>query len=185
MKAARLDPPVENLEGIDLPRSNSRASTKGITPSRAAISAAASLRRQGSLRRSSRTTPVKRNQMTRSASSLIDTCPMDISGMQLQSFDSSSPTSGLDLHSRPMNTASNDQQQAAKHRHQPPRLRSAFPIQEGPSIRCVCGISHDRGQLMVQCSSCTQFLHMPCTGLDGSQIPAGFVCFICERRRRR
>ncbi|KAI7234205.1 hypothetical protein KC330_g4962 [Hortaea werneckii] len=165
MKAARLDPPVENLEGIDLPRSNSRASTKGITPSRAAISAAASLRRQGSLRRSSRTTPVKRNQMTRSASSLIDTCPMDISGMQLHSFDSSSPTSGLDLHSKPMNTAPYDQQQAAKPRQQPPRLRSAFPIQEGPSIRC--------------------FLHMPCTGLDGSQIPAGFVCFICEKPRRR
>ncbi|RMZ09367.1 hypothetical protein D0860_04268 [Hortaea werneckii] len=185
MKAARLDPPVENLEGIDLPRSNSRASTKGVTPSRAAISAAASLRRQGSLRRSSRTTPVKRNPMTRSASSLIDTCPMDMSGMQLQSFDSSSPTSGLDLHGKPMSTASYDHQSAAKQRQQPPRLRSTFPVQEGPSIRCVCGVPHDRGQLMVQCSSCTQFLHMPCTGLDGSRIPAGFVCFICERPRRR
>ncbi|KAI7499409.1 hypothetical protein KC367_g4534 [Hortaea werneckii] len=141
MKAARLDPPVENLQGIDLPRSNSRASTKGVTPSRAAISAAASLRRQGSLRRSSRTTPVKRNPMTRSASSLIDTCPMDMSGMHLQSFDSSSPTSGLDLHGKPMSTASYDHQSAAKHRQQPPRLRSAFPMQEGPSIRCMAAKS--------------------------------------------
>merc|ERR1712070_35957 len=123
--------------------------------------------RQGSIRRSSRTTPVKRNPMTRSASSLIDTRPMDMSGMHLQAFDSSSPTSGLDLHGKPMSTASYDHQSAAKHRQQPPRLRSAFPMQDGPSIRCVCGVPHDRGQLMVQCSSCTQFLHMPCTGLDG------------------
>ncbi|KAI7712975.1 hypothetical protein KC322_g3638, partial [Hortaea werneckii] len=43
----------------------------------------------------------------------------------------------LDLHGKPMSTASYDHQSAAKQRQQPPRLRSAFPIQEGPSIRCM------------------------------------------------
>ena len=211
-KAARLDPPVENLEGIDILRSSSRTSMRGVTPSRAAIAAAATLRRQGSLRRSNRTTPAKRNPMTRSTSSLIDTCPMDMSGEQQQlnagaehyndswqsainsfdSFPSSQPTTNntLDSHNRHWSMMSSDQQQQhwplQHQRRNPPNFRSAqSAVHEGPLIRCICGIPTDRGQMMVQCSSCTQFLHMPCVGLDGRQIPSGYVCFLCEKPGRR
>lgn len=187
IKAARLEPPVENLEGIDLPRSSSRASNKGVTPSRAAIAAAATLRRQGSLRRSSRTTPAKANPMTRSASSLLDTCPMSASAEQFQSVGGAESELAVDAHNRHRNTMFFDQQHQApppsQHRRPPPNTHRGQ--RRGPLIRCVCGVPHDRNQLMVQCCSCTQFLHMPCVGLDGSQVPAGFVCGICETPGRR
>ncbi|KAK5122637.1 hypothetical protein LTR85_003900 [Meristemomyces frigidus] len=163
-KAARLDPPVENLEGIDLPRSSSRASNKSVTPSRAAIAAAASLRRQGSLRKPSRTTPAKRNTMTRSASSLLDTCPMDMSADQqqmggavqrtledrsswegsmsaLDTAPSSQPPveTALDAHNRRWSMMSFDQQQHVSPQHQQQHVggfRPAQPSQQtGPLIR--------------------------------------------------
>ncbi|SMY21310.1 unnamed protein product [Zymoseptoria tritici ST99CH_1A5] len=79
-KSIRLDPPVENLEGLSLPRSGSAMSMK-VTPSRAAIAAAASLRRGGSLRKPTNTgtTPNGRRVTSSSATSSIDTCPMDTS----------------------------------------------------------------------------------------------------------
>ncbi|KAK0825544.1 hypothetical protein LTR03_017443 [Friedmanniomyces endolithicus] len=83
-KAARLDPPIENLEGLSIPRSSSRASNKSVTPSRAAIAAAAQLRRQGSVKRPSRAASAKRNTMSSSTGSLIDSCPMDISTAEQQ-----------------------------------------------------------------------------------------------------
>ena len=208
-KAARLDGSVENLDGIDILRSNSRASNKGVTPSRAAIVAAASLRRQGSLRKLSRPTPVKQNTMTRSTSSLLDTCPMDVAGHELSagvqnelkvrgSWDEALSSldgirdpkprgrSELDAHNRRWSVMSFDQQQ---HHPSQRHVGSFRPIQSqqrmAPQIRCTCGIPHDQGQMMVQCSSCTQWLHMPCVGLDGSQLPSGFTCFLCTRPVRR
>lgn len=78
-KVARLDPPVENLEGLTIPRSASAASNKrGVPPSRAVVAATAQLRRQGSLRRSTPSRNSRRNLTSSSTSSLIDTCPMDV-----------------------------------------------------------------------------------------------------------
>lgn len=77
-KVARLDPPVENLEGLTIPRSGSSASMKrGVQPSRAVVAATAQLRRQGSQRRSTPSRNSRRNLTSSSTSSLIDTCPMD------------------------------------------------------------------------------------------------------------
>ncbi|KAK5164466.1 uncharacterized protein LTR77_009672 [Saxophila tyrrhenica] len=81
-KAARLDPPVENLEGLSIPRSSSAASMKkGVPPSRAAVAAAAQLRRQGSLRRSTSSRNSNRRSVTTTS---IDTCPMDFSACSQQ-----------------------------------------------------------------------------------------------------
>ncbi|KAK4504642.1 hypothetical protein PRZ48_002603 [Zasmidium cellare] len=83
-KAAKLDAPVENLEGLTLPRSSSAASMK-VTPSRAAIAAAAQLRRGGSLRKQ---TPSKNGQRraASNAASFIDTAPMDVPSDRRQSM---------------------------------------------------------------------------------------------------
>ncbi|KAK3725436.1 hypothetical protein LTR37_000406 [Vermiconidia calcicola] len=212
-KAARLDPPVENLEGLTIPRSSSSASMrKGVTPSRAAVAAAASLRRQGSLRRS---TP-SRNQNRRivtssSATSLIDTCPMDVPATQQQAatgvehdyngnmswtahndtFSAPVPNveSALDAHNRRWSIMSYEQQQSIS--PQPQQYPSAgfqgHPIQHMPPqhrqvlIRCVCGLSQDTGQPLIQCRSCTQWLHAPCVSLESQSIPPNFTCFLCTR----
>ncbi|KAK5132381.1 hypothetical protein LTR08_009152 [Meristemomyces frigidus] len=174
-KAARLDGPVENLDGIDILRSSSRASNKGVTPSRAAIVAAASLRRQASLRRTGRSTPVKRNTMTRSTSSLLDTCPMDMAAEQQQSagagqhaFDTrgswddalgtinglhdSNPGSEttLDAHNRRWSV--NQQQNHISPQHPQQHVGNFRPAQPqqrtAPLIRCLCGVSQDQGQMM-------------------------------------
>lgn len=84
-KAARLDPPVENLEGLELPRSGSAASMRGLAPSRAATAAAAQLRRQTTLRKSTPSRGMnKRTSFTRASSAAIDTCPMDMSREQTE-----------------------------------------------------------------------------------------------------
>ncbi|KAF2160953.1 hypothetical protein M409DRAFT_70039 [Zasmidium cellare ATCC 36951] len=83
-KAAKLDPPVENLEGLTLPRSSSAASMK-VTPSRAAIAAAAQLRRGGSLRKQTPSRNGQRRAASNAASS-IDTAPMDVPSDRRQSM---------------------------------------------------------------------------------------------------
>lgn len=46
------------------------------------------------------------------------------------------------------------------------------------STRCVCnGI--DDGQPMVQCESCTKWLHMGCVGLHANNLPPVYVCIFC------
>lgn len=79
-KVARLDPPVEGLAGLTIPRSSSSASMR-VTPSRAAIAAAAQLRRQSSARKPSatRSSQGRRNANPASSNPLIDTCSMDVS----------------------------------------------------------------------------------------------------------
>ncbi|KAK1810273.1 hypothetical protein LTR12_015380 [Friedmanniomyces endolithicus] len=190
-KAARLDPPIENLEGLSIPRSSSRASNKSVTPSRAAIAAAAQLRRQGSVKRPSRAASAKRNPMSSSTGSLIDSCPMDMSNAEQQqavaganmrngSNDwaavSGQGRSALDAHNRRWSMMSFEQHQIpAFHYHAQPPLRAA------PLIRCLCGITHDRGSPLVQCSSCTQWLHTACVGLTGHQPPPSYICFLCTK----
>ncbi|KAK5116435.1 hypothetical protein LTR62_007982 [Meristemomyces frigidus] len=201
-KAARLDPPVENLEGLSIPRSSSALSVKGVTPSRAAVAAAAQLRRKGSLRRTSRQTAGKRNNgMTSSTGSLIDSCPMDMSmesnnpeytstGADFQAVPLTWPPSGsllrprdaaLDAHNRRWSMMSFDQ-----HLPPPPPHSGQTRATAPPTlIRCVCSRTEDDGSQLLQCSSCTQWLHTACVGLDSFRVPSpplkGFVCFLCVK----
>ena len=89
-KMARLDTPVENLEGLSLPRSSSSASLK-VNPSRAAIAAAHQLKRQGSLRRPGSLRVRQPLQKSTSYNSMIDTCPMDLGDQSTNGGNSVSP----------------------------------------------------------------------------------------------
>ena len=227
-KAAKLDPPVENLEGLSIPRSGSSASMKkGIPPSRAAVAAAAQLRRQSSLRRS---TPSRnqnrRSLMSSSSTSLIDTCPMDVSTSQSQpqttdgidqpayqpaedqgvmnwadprdtfAASSSNAESALEEHNRRWSIMSFEQQQQPQAilPQQQQYQVAAFPnpgmqVQHHSQgthsrpllIRCVCGVGNESGQRLIQCQSCTQWLHTHCVGLDSQFLPPTFTCFLCTR----
>jgi len=214
-KAVRLDPPVENLEGIDLPRSSSRASVKGVAPSRAAIAAAAQLRRQSSLRRTSRIMPSKRNTLASSTGSLIEGALMNMpaehrvageSGERssqpshllygekgewtgpVRGFDNQQQSS-LEEHNRSWSMMSFEQQHALVQHHtpHPPLFRPAqSPIRVSPiQIRCTCGVNTDRAQPMLQCSSCTQWLHADCIGVDAGHPPISLICFLCTKPRMK
>ena len=207
-KAARLDPPVENLEGLSIPRSSSAASMKkGVTPSRAAVAATAQLRRQGSLRRSSSNRSQNRKSfMSKSTNSLIDTAPMEVSTPQQpatvavsqvepdidwsgDTFRGASfnPESTLDAHNRRWSMMSEQQHVPILSPQHQQYQSSLFqphtrPPQARPLlIRCVCGIPDDQGQPLIQCQSCTQWLHSPCLGLDAQAPPPNFTCFLCTK----
>ncbi|KAF2726133.1 hypothetical protein K431DRAFT_299240 [Polychaeton citri CBS 116435] len=77
-KAARLEAPVENLEGLSIPRSGSSSSMR-VTPSKAAVAAAAQLRRQGSARKAPTRELQRRKSTLSSTTSTIDSCPFDMS----------------------------------------------------------------------------------------------------------
>jgi hypothetical protein len=93
-KIARLDTPVENLDGLTLPRSSSSSSMR-VNPSRAAIVAAAQLKRQGSIRKLGSLRSRKPLQKSASYSSMIDTCPMDF-GDQSVTGATSTPSQSPD-----------------------------------------------------------------------------------------
>lgn len=46
------------------------------------------------------------------------------------------------------------------------------------ATRCVCN-GVDEGQSMVQCESCTKWLHMSCLGLTANSLPPVYVCVFC------
>ncbi|KAK5703736.1 hypothetical protein LTR97_002749 [Elasticomyces elasticus] len=191
-KAARLDPPVEGLEGLSIPRSSSRASNKSVTPSRAAIAAAAQLRRQGSVKRPTRTPSARRNPMSSSTGSLIDSCPMDMSSDHQQADVGAHMSNGhsdwaplprqgrsataLDAHNRRWSMMSFEQQPM-----QPPQYAMQQQMRAAPLIRCLCGVTEDRQSPLVQCSSCTQWLHAMCIGMGGRQLPRNYICFLCTK----
>ncbi|KAK6433004.1 hypothetical protein LTR95_010821 [Oleoguttula sp. CCFEE 5521] len=194
-KAAKLDPPIENLEGLTLPRSASSTSIRA-TPSRAAIVAAAQLKRHGSLRKP---TPSRR-AMTASASqtSLIDTCPMDFgdtSSIGEESTPSLSPEDfGVSRYPPApplfgsmdnLNYAVQSQVTAGAHDG---RWRGSFDPQFSQRhapvirIRCPCGDSTQTSRPLVQCRSCTQWQHPDCVGVDlavGQHLE--YTCFLCTR----
>lgn len=190
-KAVKLDPPVENLEGLSIPRSSSSASMK-VTPSRAAIAAAAQLRRGGSLRKQ---TPSRTGQKRQglSSNSSIDTAPMDMAGDTRPSavspdesgkdFEWNHPT--LDAHNRRWSMMSLEQQQSISPTHQSFPSSARRPQPQGRLIRCSCGLSDERGQTLVQCHLCTQWSHAPCVGLDPTRLPPSFTCFLCTRPGHR
>lgn len=192
-KAARLDPPLENLDGLTLPRSSSSASMK-VTPSRAAIAATAQLRRTGSLRKQTPSRSGSRRTAPNVTTS-IDTAPMDTHADRRQSLVGSqhSPLqdhdwmgSTLDAHNRRWSMMSLEQSQSGSPTHQFPDNPYAPPnsrhmAQQARLIRCSCGVASDRGQAMVQCGSCYQFSHLLCAGLPTTAHAAGFTCFLCTK----
>ncbi|GAB7341844.1 hypothetical protein MBLNU457_g0164t1 [Dothideomycetes sp. NU457] len=74
-KVARLDPPLENLEGLHLPRSNSSASIRA-TPSKTGYAAAIQLRRQGSAKKPT-SSHNRRNTLSVSSRSHTDLSLLD------------------------------------------------------------------------------------------------------------
>lgn len=191
-KAAKLDPPVENLEGLSLPRSSSAASMK-VTPSRAAIAAAAQLRRGGSLRKQ---TPSRNGQrrVASNAASFIDTAPMDVPADRRQSMINAEDTDSrmdwagntLNEHNRRWSMMSMEQQSSVSPTHPPsdlsyPSQRTRQPVQQRRMVRCICGTSSDGGQTLIQCHSCTQWVHTSCVGLDPTALPSNFTCFLCTK----
>ncbi|KAK8203346.1 hypothetical protein M8818_005324 [Zalaria obscura] len=96
-KMARLDPSLENLEGLKLPRSNSSASLR--TPSKAAISAAAQLRRQNSARKSRPTRfnsqSGRRDTLASLNGSFVDLASMNIEDDRSPNGDAGNAIRGL------------------------------------------------------------------------------------------
>ncbi|OCL12538.1 hypothetical protein AOQ84DRAFT_150782 [Glonium stellatum] len=45
--------------------------------------------------------------------------------------------------------------------------------------RCVCNTNDYDGQLMIQCESCTKWLHVRCVGLNNQNLPPVYVCIFC------
>lgn len=200
-KAAKLDSSIESLDGLGLPRASLAISTK-VAPSRAAISAAAQLRRGNSLRKR---TPSRNGQrrVTNPSATSIDTAPMgDVFQDNRQSvigsddFDrgltlSSRGSFELDAHNRRWSMMSLEQQQSISPTHppQPSDTYFAQPAprrQPRPQVRCMCSsTSALSSEQMIQCSSCTQFLHCACVGIGPDTVhPPKFTCWLCTRPTR-
>ncbi|CAG8428550.1 unnamed protein product [Penicillium salamii] len=47
--------------------------------------------------------------------------------------------------------------------------------------RCVCRSLENGGHLMIQCESCTHWLHTRCVGLERSHLPSVYVCIFCAQ----
>lgn len=190
-KAARLDAPLENLEGLNLPRSNSSASLR-VTPSRAAVAAAANLKRYGSLKKPGTSRARKPLTKSSSSSSMIDTCPMDFgdqASIGVESTPSLSPEDSSSLGAPPAfyNTTFAQAQSTTIDAHNNRRwsMLPQHPRQQHQQqqirIRCPCGsTSHTTGEPLVQCKSCTQYQHPLCVNVDLSfGVPPSYTCFLC------
>ncbi|KAK2813865.1 hypothetical protein FQN50_000266 [Emmonsiellopsis sp. PD_5] len=53
------------------------------------------------------------------------------------------------------------------------------------STRCVCNSNDNGGHLMIQCESCTHWLHTKCVGLDRQSLPPVYICGYCMRTPAR
>lgn len=194
-KAAKFDPPIDNMEGLSIPRSSSSASMK-ITPSRAAIAAAAQLRRSGSLRKQTPSRSGRR--VASSATPSIDTAPMDVGQDRRSSIIGSedftrgldlSTASNLDAHNRRWSIMSMEQQQSVSPTHPQHHHFSDMHFshtQPCRQVRCACGITSERGQAVVQCQTCTQWCHASCIGASAEAgLPTNFACFLCTKPTTR
>ena len=184
-KAAKLDPPIENLEGLSIPRSSSSTSMR-VAPSGAALAAAAQLRRGSSFRKSTPNRNVAKHAMIASTTSSMDTSHPQRSissihhsshGLTSQGPDWSNST--LDAHNRRWSSISlghRDVEMTLEQsgQHQQPRSSQR-------TIRCVCGIASEQGQPLIQCHLCSRWLHSACVGLHHSARPPSFTCFLCAK----
>ncbi|OJD19574.1 hypothetical protein AJ78_00431 [Emergomyces pasteurianus Ep9510] len=59
--------------------------------------------------------------------------------------------------------------------------------QSNPSngTRCVCNSMDNGGHLMIQCESCTLWLHTKCVGLDRQSLPPVYICIYCTQTPMR
>ncbi|EON62151.1 hypothetical protein W97_01370 [Coniosporium apollinis CBS 100218] len=48
--------------------------------------------------------------------------------------------------------------------------------------RCLCNSTDGDGQLMIQCESCTKWLHVRCVGLNSQNLPPVYICIFCTGR---
>lgn len=205
-KIARLDTPVENLEGLSLPRSSSSASLR-VNPSRAALAAAAQLKRQGSVRKPSTLRSRKPLKKSASHASMIDTCPIDLGSVStnasqspddFQSFNfnpAASDQSNVDFSQtsfdwgqftmdqpQTQQPAFQPQPQLQPQQHQPRPQAQHQQQQQAVRIRCPCGDSQYYGEALVQCSSCTQYQHPACVNINPMfGQPPSYCCFLCQR----
>lgn len=51
--------------------------------------------------------------------------------------------------------------------------------------RCVCRSMDNGGHLMIQCESCTHWLHTRCVGLERANLPSVYVCVFCAQTPSR
>ncbi|KAI9368425.1 hypothetical protein BJX61DRAFT_524017 [Aspergillus egyptiacus] len=51
--------------------------------------------------------------------------------------------------------------------------------------RCVCNSMDNGGHLMIQCESCSHWLHTKCVGLERSNLPSVYVCVFCAQTPTR
>ncbi|KAL5342419.1 hypothetical protein BJX70DRAFT_321016 [Aspergillus crustosus] len=53
------------------------------------------------------------------------------------------------------------------------------------STRCICNSMDNGGHLMIQCESCSHWLHTKCVGLERSNLPSVYVCVFCAQTPTR
>ncbi|KAL4956031.1 hypothetical protein BDW69DRAFT_182016 [Aspergillus filifer] len=51
--------------------------------------------------------------------------------------------------------------------------------------RCICNSLDNGGHLMIQCESCSHWLHTKCVGLERSNLPSIYVCLFCAQTPSR
>ncbi|PWY95300.1 hypothetical protein BO94DRAFT_456280 [Aspergillus sclerotioniger CBS 115572] len=51
--------------------------------------------------------------------------------------------------------------------------------------RCVCNSMDNGGHLMIQCESCSHWLHTKCVGLERANLPSVYVCLFCAQTPTR
>ncbi|GLA64319.1 hypothetical protein AtubIFM55763_007108 [Aspergillus tubingensis] len=51
--------------------------------------------------------------------------------------------------------------------------------------RCVCNSMDNGGHLMIQCESCSHWLHTKCVGLERANLPSVYVCIFCAQTPTR
>lgn len=207
-KIARLDTPVENLDGLSLPRSASSSSLR-VHPSRAAIAAAAQLKRQGSIRKLGSLRSKKPLQKSASHTSMIDTCPMDfgeqsVTGVNSTASQSPDENQSFIFNPPPADFSNVDLSQSASSRQeidwsmytmaQPQTQQPTFQAPQQPQaaqqqqirIRCPCGDNQYHGQALVQCKSCTQYQHPACVNINPAfGQPPSYCCFLCQKPTAR
>ncbi|KAJ6031668.1 Zinc finger PHD-finger [Penicillium herquei] len=53
------------------------------------------------------------------------------------------------------------------------------------ATRCICNSMDNGGHLMIQCESCTHWLHTKCVGLERANLPSFYVCMFCVQTPSR
>lgn len=189
-KVPRLNTPPDDIDGLSIPRSSSSASSR-VSPSRAAIAAAAQLRRYGSLKKR----PSNRSLPRRAASFVSDVSPIEnvpvlpqpaAENKPVVSRSFSAAVNGLSLedHNRRWNNMSFGQRQSSQS-ISPKHTQAEFAVQDVRPLRCLCGVTS--GALpdvpMIQCASCTHWSHEGCVGLASKTLQP-FTCGACNRVSR-